>query len=483
MTGTLHAGAARRIVNPPLGMKRVGARLFNDPIEAIESDLSATALVLSNDSTKLVIIGLDACLISLTDSLELRQRIGEVVGTTASHVMINFSHTHSAPVFPGFGPDAPEERPARQAYWERIFDWLVQAAIEADELRVPARIGADFGEARVGIYRRELKPDGTVALGEDPNVPIDHSVGVIRVDDLEGGVIAVLFSYGCHPVTIGPRHSVASSDFPGPARELVEESLGGLSIFLQGCGGNINPVHGIGLEEDCRDTKNRTGLSLGSEVVRVAADIRTHVRRSAERMPLGSIPNIFFWAWEPVEGEALARLAAADEIISLEFMDLPSLDEAEEIHREWKKKLDDTRLDEAEAWEVNMARFFTLWSMNLLKAVKEGNPPLQTPLQALRINDIVIAGVGVEAFTETGMAVKADSPCGHTQVLGYTNGLVCYLPCAKDYPAEGWKITERYPVPDLFFQSYGLPVALRPESEQAVVEATGRLIRKVWKEG
>jgi hypothetical protein len=464
-------------------MKRGGLRLFADPIEAIESDLTATALVLSNDQVKLVIIGLDAGWMSLADALANRKRIGDAVGTPASHVMINLSHTHSAPIFPGFGPDAPEDLPDIRAYGKRVFDSLVDVTVDADKQRIPARIGAAFGEAPIGIYRRELKPDGTVALGEDPGVQIDHSVGVIRLDDLDGGVIAILFSYGCHPVTIGPRHPVASSDFPGPARDLVEESLGGISIFLQGCGGNINPFHGIGFEEDCRDTKIRTGLLLGSEVVRVAAGIRTHVRRSAERRPLGTIPNIFFWAWEPVEGQTPARLAAADAIIPLEFMDLPSLDEAEEINREWKRKLDDTRSNEMEDWEINMARFFTRWSENLVNAVQEGNPPLQTPLQALRINDIVIAGVGVEAFTETGLSAKADSPSAHTLALGYTNGLVCYLPCAKDYPEGGWKITERYPVPDLFIQSYGLPVALSPEAEQAVVKAAGRLIRKVWEEG
>ena len=52
-------------------------------------------------------------------------------------------------------------------------------------------------------------------------------------------------------------------------------------------------VHGIGYEVDCRDTMRRTGLALGGEVVRVAANIRTHVRRAKERRPIGVIPEAF----------------------------------------------------------------------------------------------------------------------------------------------------------------------------------------------
>ena len=97
MSNTLYAGAARKIINPPLGMKRPALRLFADPLQAVETDLSATAVVLSNQETKVVIIGIDISIIYLPVALEIRRLIGEAVGTPASHVLINFSHTHSGP--------------------------------------------------------------------------------------------------------------------------------------------------------------------------------------------------------------------------------------------------------------------------------------------------------------------------------------------------------------------------------------------------
>ena len=95
---------------------------------------------------------------------------------------------------------------------------------------------------------------------------------------------------------------------------------------------------------------------------------------------------------------------------------------------------------------------------------------LDVTVQGMRINDIVLLGLSVEAFFETGLTLKHHSPFGHTEVLGYTNGCVAYLPRAEDYPAGGWDVHELYSLPDMFFQSYSLPVALREDSEQRVVE-------------
>jgi len=479
MPNVLYAGAARKVINPPLGIKRPGIRLFADPIQAIETDLTATALVLSIQDNKVVIVACDLIFIPLPVSLEIRRLIGEAVDTPASHVMINYSHTHSGPALPDFLEDSPEQMRLQHAYQDKLIGWLVEVATEANQQLQPARIGADWGEAHIGVYRREIDFKGRDVLGEVPNAPIDPAVGVIRVDDLEGKAIATLFSYGCHTVTMGPRSMVASPDFPGPARDVVENALGGLAMFLQACGGNINPIHGIGYEVDCRDTKNRTGLILGGEVVRVAANIRTHVQRGEKRKPLGVIPNILFWPWEPVEGESPAYIEALDETVSLEFIELPSLAEAEAIHKEWEQKLADARANDAREWEISVAMRFTDWSAKLVEAVRRGNPPLDIVIQAIRVNDIVLASISIEAFFETGLAIKAKSPFKHSQVLGYTNGCVGYLPRAEDYPQGGWKVTESYAVPDLFFQSYSLPVAFRPESEQMVVERVASLIQRL----
>ena len=69
MTETLYAGAARRVVNPPLGTRQTGFRLFGNPVQAIESDLTATALVLGDGRTKVVVIAIDLSIVGIDISL------------------------------------------------------------------------------------------------------------------------------------------------------------------------------------------------------------------------------------------------------------------------------------------------------------------------------------------------------------------------------------------------------------------------------
>ena len=52
MNGALHAGAARRTINPPLGIRKIGGRPFREPIQAIESDLTAPILVLADSEQR-----------------------------------------------------------------------------------------------------------------------------------------------------------------------------------------------------------------------------------------------------------------------------------------------------------------------------------------------------------------------------------------------------------------------------------------------
>ena len=478
MAGMLYAGIARRRINPPLGIDKAGLRLFADPIQAVESDLTATVLVISDGKTKVAIIACDLVVIPTLPAMEARSRVADAIGTPVSHAMLNFSHTHSSPALPGWTVDDPEQQRLKSNYQEKLFCWLVEAAQEADQQLEPARLGANWGESYIGVYRRETGQDGRDVLGEVPDHPIDPAVGVIRVDDLEGNPIAVLFSYGCHPVTVGPLSMVASTDFPGPARRVVENSMGCKAMFLQACGGNINPRVGIGFEVDCRDSKERVGTMLGGEVLKVASDIRTHVQ-PGERIPLGNIPNILFTPWAPVEDNGCTYLGAVEEVVPLEYIQMPSIEEATAIQDQWHKILVERQTRGAQAWELRVAAHFANWADKLVEAVNDGHPTLDLVLQAIRINDVVLVGLNVEAFFETGLNVKARSPLKHTQVLGYTNGVVCYLPRAEDYPAGGWKVHESYAVPDLFVQSYTLPVALHPSSEEIAVERLTSLIEKL----
>ena len=81
--------------------------------------------------------------------------------------------------------DSPDEALLKEQYKSLVAGWLIDAANDADAQLQPARIGCGWGRSEIGVYRRELQ-DGRYVLGEVPDYPIDASVGVIRVDGLDG---------------------------------------------------------------------------------------------------------------------------------------------------------------------------------------------------------------------------------------------------------------------------------------------------------
>ena len=160
MGNTLYAGVARRAINPRLGTPKVGMRLFADPIPAIESDLTGTVLVLANDKAKIAIIATDLCVIAPSEGVAIRKQVADAISAPVSHVMLNLSHNHSAPGLPGWIKDpVPENSAMKQRYQEELVRWLKEAAVEANQKLQPARIGAGWGDCRIGAYRREFRQD------------------------------------------------------------------------------------------------------------------------------------------------------------------------------------------------------------------------------------------------------------------------------------------------------------------------------------
>jgi neutral ceramidase len=479
VAGDLRAGAARRTINPRLGTGKGGLRLFGDPIQAIESDLTASAVVLADDRTQVVLLALDLCVVSPREATSLRAAVAGALAIPTSHVLLNVSHNHASPALSGFMwmTDRPEEAAMRERYAAQLEAAILEAALDAASALAPARVGTGWGESRIGVYRREFH-DATGVLGEVPDHPIDSSLAVVRIDDLDGRALATLFRFSAHPVTVGPRSFVASADYPGPARAVVEHALGGLAVFLQGCGGNVNPAVGIGYEVDCRDTKDRVGTQLGGEALAIAAATRTH-RRAGPRTTFGDVPGILAVAWQDVDGHPCHYLGAVEETLELEFGELPSVEEAQAIHAHWERTLQERIDARAAEWQVRVAKKYRNWSRILVEAAGHPHPTCAIAIQALRVNDLVIVGIPAEVFFETGLLIRQRSPFPDTLVLGYTNGIVGYLPREEDYPSGGWRLDERYALPDMIPQAWELPVAFRDDSAARTADFAVSLIERL----
>ena len=145
----------------------------------------------------------------------------------------------------------------------------------------------------------------------------------------------------------------------------------------------------------------------------------------------------------------------------------------------WQATLEERRAGDAQEWKVRVAEKYEDWARLLLEAAGRGEATCDLFLQAIRVDDVIIAGMNAELFFETGLEIRARSPFPDTFALGYTNGTIGYLPRAEDHPPGGWDVHATYAVPDLIFQVHPHPVALHPDSERRAVKASLALLRRL----
>jgi hypothetical protein len=196
----------------------------------------AKALVLKSGETTAVLVTVDAVAIGGIGRIgngflaNVRQELGDL----ADEVIINASHCHGI-------------------VRTDLQQLVVQAIRDAAKNLVPVKVSAGVGsESRISENRRMFLKDGTqtdmrraYSMPRDEEVvstgPIDPQIGLLRLDRADGTPLAVVYQFACHPI-MNPPSKGNSADYPGFASKVIEEATGAMAFFVQGCGGDINPV-------------------------------------------------------------------------------------------------------------------------------------------------------------------------------------------------------------------------------------------------
>ena len=135
MTKGLNAGASTLTINPKIGTNKGGLRLFGGPIESIESDIYCSSLVLESKSVKLVLITCDLGNLSINEANEVRQEVASSLKIPFLHVMLNISHSHSAPapVVWDFSSYSPDQVDLQREYLTYFRKRVLTCAQDADK--------------------------------------------------------------------------------------------------------------------------------------------------------------------------------------------------------------------------------------------------------------------------------------------------------------------------------------------------------------
>lgn len=266
------AGIATVKITPDVPLQMAGYASRTKPFERVGDDLYAKALAIEDSrGHRAVIIATDLIGFKPQITDPICQRITEKTRLAREQILLNSIHTHSGPTL-SLDPKERENYPADDAkntaaYTRSLQDKLVDVAAAALADMQPARLSAGTGVATFVMNRREVTRDGII-LGFNPRGLVDRSVPVLRIDNADGKLRAVLFMCACHNTTLGPNNMLLSGDYGGFAQRAVEAEHPGVTAFmLLGCAGDANP-HPRGTMDNARDH----GVSLAVEVSRILGE-------------------------------------------------------------------------------------------------------------------------------------------------------------------------------------------------------------------
>jgi len=329
----------------------------------------------------------------------------------------------------------------------------------------PVRIGAATGGCDININRRLKLSDGRVVVGRNWDGPVDRTVRVVRIDDLDERPVATIVHYGCHPTTIAWQSQHATPDFPGMAKRVVEEQLGGTCLFLQAATGDIGPRRGFTGD---MNVYRKFGKLLGLEASKLALGIETLPKREKLVGLQESGATIALFEDEAVEPE-LATLDVRSRMLQLPLKEFPSPESAEAEAARLRKELNQLRRDGAAAEIQAATASATQAGMRAERALLyHGKTHVDWQLQGIRLGPVALISIPGEPFTETGQEIAARSPFPHTLFSGYSNGGFGYMPVRRAYPEGGYEVETT-------------PFA--PGAAELVVQESLLMLHELWSNG
>ena len=231
----LMGGFSRSDITPELGTLLMGYPKANRSADSIRDELQANALSLSQGEVSTILISLTVCIVDDVEVAAIRQQVATRTGVHPSHITICSTQTHSAPCTQNIWGWCTKD----DVYIERMVAGAVEAAVSAFETMQSVQVGIGTGSSDVGINRRAMQEDHSIALGVNPWGVYDPEMTILRfVSDT--GPLTTLIHYGAHPTVLGVNQA-ASRDWPGVMVDRVEALTAAPAFFINGAVGDIAP--------------------------------------------------------------------------------------------------------------------------------------------------------------------------------------------------------------------------------------------------
>lgn len=415
------------------------------------------ALVITDGKTTAVIATVDAVAVAEIGSIKndylskVRTKLQQELGIMPANVMVNASHCHAK-------------------VCADIEERTVQAVKAAYEKLEPVTVGVGRGSENRVMENRRLKlkngreadvrhaysmpPDAEVAeVG-----PIDPEIGILRLDRKNGQPLAIVYNFACHPI-MGVPSGANTADMTGFASQVIEDAFGEgtTALFVQGCGGDINPIQykAVAYPRDAETLGNLLGLSAMKAARKVHTGDKADFRMINESLTLPRADLADRIAAQQELQLKLLKSLGGTSLNLKTFLPLvvnghisqsfPSYYSHQYLHerklgRKDYDQLDATNRANVEAYLKNiyimeeLTRVQTnlrLLQLHQAQNVAAGKRTIDVELVGIRLGDFVLVTSPGELTVRIGLNIKKASPHPFTFVAGYTNGYIYYAPTAE----------------------------------------------------
>jgi hypothetical protein len=384
--GQLLAGASKAAITPAADEFPYQA-LNEKPFVGVHDDIFARALALDDsDGHKAVIVSIEVT--AIPDPEAVTAAVARATGLPAGDILVVATHTHGVPLtfFHSAHPNATEQREI-----ERIKTQAASVAADAQAHMRPATIGFVRGQAFVNTNNGE---QAGRKFWYDPIGSSDKTLDILRIDGTDGKPVALMLNYASHgevmfrSVTKDGGYEV-TGDLPGAVSRILETKAAGAPVvlFTAAAEGDQLPLF-KSLQPDAELPGTDEGAAGWGLL-----DLQ------ARRLATAAIDTL-----------ATAPAATAQVHLSMATGSVSCPGQHYNVDRETHKLIgiDDTA-------------------------------PVTIPVAVLRLNDIVLNGIGADLASDIGRAVKAASPQARTSILTMTSGSVGYVlnDAAYQHPTHG----------------------------------------------
>ncbi len=261
MNGKLYCGVSKKRITPSEELLPNLRGLMNYCFGGVIDELYVRTIVFDDGENKTLIVSYDLDKAPYPE--ENFTEIYELTGIPKDNILYFGTHTHTAPLTgkrPGFGKNRlPEDKQVKNAthlYEEFLKTTMLEAVQEAISSMQPAKMGFSTGKSYINVNRTqdyiitdENGQDLAVCdLGVNPEGPVDHTVFVMEVEDLEGNPIAFFVNFAVHCALMiwnayGENEIGISGDIAGNVSQMIKKKFdGSVAIWSSGAAGDVNPT-------------------------------------------------------------------------------------------------------------------------------------------------------------------------------------------------------------------------------------------------